>query len=42
MEDGNTTGVIRHLRNYHQDEYRKSFPEKTCETSREVIVYINA
>ena len=25
MKDGNTTGIIRHLRNYHQDEYRKLF-----------------
>ena len=41
MKDGNTTGIIRHLRKNHQDEYRKSFLKETCETSREVIVYIN-
>lgn len=32
MKDGNTSGIIRHLKNYHKEEYCKMYPEKKDQT----------
>ena len=40
MKDGNTTGIIRHLRNYHLEEFSKVFPEANNDPSPKVILFL--